>query len=93
MQPAAVARRVVHLPDIDRFSVESDGRRLGFLSYTLERRKTMLIDFVVVDPQSGTDDIRVELVTAAVVWAREHGFLILAVCPAARAMLESMPAA
>ena len=86
-------RRIIHIPDIDRFSLEREGRRVGFLSYTLERRKTMLIDVIEVEPDIEIDQIRGELMMAAVDWAREHGFLVLAQCPRARALLEALPAA
>jgi predicted GNAT family acetyltransferase len=83
-------RRLVHLQDIERFALEQGGKRIGFLSYTLERRKTMLIDVVVVDPDAQGDPVDSELMTAAVSWARDHGFLIIAQCAVARAMMEAM---
>jgi len=90
MHDVLAPRRLVHLPDIERFALEQNGKRIGFLSYTLERRKTMLIDVVEVHPDAQGEPVDSELMTAAVGWARQHGFMIIAQCAIARAMLETM---
>jgi predicted GNAT family acetyltransferase len=74
--------KVTHRIEIERFVCERDGRRAGFLSYTLERRKTLVIDCVEVEPEDGHDDVARELMDAALAWARSHGFVVVGSEPA-----------
>ena len=48
---------VTHRTEIERFVCEREGRRAGFLSYTLERRKTFVIDVVEVAPEYRRDGV------------------------------------
>jgi len=73
---------VVHRTEIERFVCERDGRRAGFLSYTLERRKTFVIDCVEVAPEQSHDAVARELMDAALAWARTHGFVVVGSEPA-----------
>lgn len=68
---------VTHRTEIERFVCERDGRRAGFLSYTLERRKTFVIDCVEVAPEYGQDSVVRELMSAALNWARTHGLVVV----------------
>ena len=69
--------RVTHRTEIERFVCERDGRRAGFLSYTLERRKTFVIDVVEVAPEYSQDGVGPELMAAAVAWVRSHGMVVI----------------
>lgn len=69
--------RVTHRTEIERFVCERDGRRAGFLSYTLERRKTFVIDVVEVAPEYRRDGVVRELMTAALDWARSRGMVVI----------------
>ena len=58
---------------------ERDGRPAGFLSYTLERRKTFVIDCVEVAPEYRRDGVVRELMHAALSWARAHGLVVVGI--------------
>lgn len=70
---------VTHRTEIERFVCEREGRRAGFLSYTLERRKTFVIDVVEVAPEYRRDSVARELMHAAVSWARSHGLIVVGI--------------
>jgi len=70
---------VTHRTEIERFICERDGQRAGFLSYTLERRKTFVIDCVEVAPEYRRDGVVHELMNAARTWARAHGLIVVGV--------------
>ena len=70
---------VTHRSEIERFVCERDGRRAGFLSYTLERRKTFVIDCVEVAPEYRRDGVVHDLMSAALTWARAHGLVVVGV--------------
>ncbi len=72
---------------IERFAIEADGQRVAFLSYTLERRRTMTID-IVATPHGESAAMRERLLAAACRWARENGYTALACCPEAREYLR-----
>ena len=82
MSAAPGPSTVIHRTEIERFVCERDGRRAGFLSYTLERRKTLVIDCVEVAPEFGEDGVGPELMDAALTWARAHGFVVVGTEPA-----------
>ena len=79
MRDDAQPSSVTHRTEIERFVCERDGRRAGFLSYTLERRKTFVIDCVEVAPEFRRDGVVHELMTAALTWARAHGLVVVGV--------------
>jgi len=70
---------VTHRTEIERFICEREGRRAGFLSYTLERRKTFVIDLVEVAPEYRRDGVVHELMNAALSWARSHGLIVVGI--------------
>lgn len=70
---------VTHRTEIERFVCEREGRRAGFLSYTLERRKTFVIDVVEVAPEYRREGVVHELMAAAVSWARSHGLTVVGI--------------
>ena len=87
MLEPTTAHTLVHYPLIERFSIECDGRRVAFLSYTLERRRTMTIDVVAVPAGDGVGMGELLLATA-LAWAREHGYTVVAFCPPAQDFLR-----
>ena len=76
---AASPATVTHRTEIERFICERDGRRAGFLSYTLERRKTFVIDCVEVAPEYRRDSVVHDLMNAARTWARARGLIVVGV--------------
>jgi predicted GNAT family acetyltransferase len=72
---------IIHRTEIERFICERNGRRAGFLSYTLERRKTFVIDCIEVAPEYQYDGVDAELMAAALTWARDHGFVVVGTEP------------
>ncbi|HVQ42587.1 MAG TPA: GNAT family N-acetyltransferase [Vicinamibacterales bacterium] len=70
---------VTHRAEIERFVCEREGRRAGFLSYTLERRKTFVIDCVEVVPEYRQNGVVLELMHAALTWARAHGLIVVGI--------------
>ena len=86
LESAIVPTPVPH-PLLERFAIECDGRRLAFLSYTLERRRTMTIDVVSV-PSGDALALSDRLLTSAIVWARDNGYTVLGFCPPAQEFLR-----
>lgn len=70
---------VTHRTEIERFICEREGRRAGFLSYTLERRKTFVIDVVEVAPEYRREGVVHDLMNAALSWARSHGLIVVGI--------------
>ena len=70
---------VTHRTEIERFVCEREGRRAGFLSYTLERRKTFVIDVLEVAPEYRREGVVHDLMAAAVSWARSHGLIVVGI--------------
>jgi uncharacterized protein len=70
------------------FDLERDGRRIGFLSYSLEGDETMTIDHVQVDPSLRGSGLGAKLVAAAADWAREQKQKVVPICGFARAVLR-----
>ena len=79
MPDALAPSTITHRTEIERFVCERDGRRAGFLSYTLERRKTFVIDVVEVAPEYRRDGVVRELMSAALAWARNHGLVVVGI--------------
>ena len=78
---------LTHHPLIERFAIECEGRRVAFLSYTLERRRTMTID-VVAAPGGELTAMCDHLLAAAIRWARDNSYTVLPCCPPAREYLR-----
>ena len=87
MQEVTTTHTLVHYPLIDRFAIECDGRRVAFLSYTLERRRTMTIDVVMV-PAGDALALGDRLLVSAISWARDNGYTVLPFCPPAQEFLR-----
>jgi hypothetical protein len=87
MQDLSTAHTLAHHPLIDRFTIECEGRRLAYLSYTLERRRTMTID-VVMAPDGDVLNMSDRLLASAIAWGRDNGYTVLAFCPPAREFLR-----
>ena len=86
MPDLLMSQAVVHHPLIDRFAIECEGRRIAFLSYTLERRRTMTIDVIRAPGEYGP--LAGVLLAAAITWGREQGYTVLGFCPDAQAYLR-----
>jgi hypothetical protein len=89
LEPTTV-HTLVHHPLIERFAIECDGHRVAFLSYTLERRRTMTIDVVWTQASDGLG-MSDRLLTSAIAWGRDHGYTVLGCCPPAREFLRRQP--
>jgi predicted GNAT family acetyltransferase len=70
------------------FDLDIDGRRAGFLSYSLDGPATMVIDYVQVDPSLRGRKLGDRLVAAAVDWARANQRRIVPICSFARAVMR-----
>jgi len=62
------------------FIAEENGKRMGFISYEWMNEKVFAILHTVVEPAFQGKGIAKALLDAAVLYARENGFLIHAVC-------------
>ena len=71
-----------------RFELERAGKKIGYLSYALEGKDTMLIEYVEVDPAQRGGGMGARLVEAAVVWAREQRRVIVPLCGYARSVMR-----
>lgn len=69
------------------FDLNINGKRLGFLSYSLDE-KTLAIDYVQVDPSLRGKGMGEQLVRAAVEWARGHKRKVVPICSYARAVMR-----
>ncbi len=82
---------VTHRPAKDAshgtFDLESNGKAIGYLSYSLSGDATMIVDFVEVDPALRGKAMGERLVGAAVEWARANGRQIVPHCSYARAVI------
>ena len=63
-----------------RFELEGDGKRLGYLSYSLTDSDTLCIEYVEVSQELRGKQLGNRLVEAAVDWARQNGRRIVARC-------------
>jgi predicted GNAT family acetyltransferase len=70
------------------FDLEVDGKRAGFLSYSLDGDDTIVVDYVQVDPSLRGQRLGDRLVAAAVEWARANHRRILPICSFARAVMR-----
>ena len=78
-----------HQPGGKVFVLERDGRRMGYLSYTLPSPSAISIDYVEVDRSLRGSGMGNKLVDAAVAWARENDRTVQARCSFARAVLNA----
>jgi predicted GNAT family acetyltransferase len=72
------------------FELEGDGKRLGYLEYSLPDGDTVCIDYVEVDRALRGRRMGNRLVDAAVAWARTEKRNVTATCSFARAVLSQM---
>jgi predicted GNAT family acetyltransferase len=70
------------------FELSLNGRRAGYLSYSLTGADRMAIDYVEVDPAHRGKGYGVELVGAAVEWARANQRRVTPFCSYARAVMH-----
>jgi len=73
--------------DRGTFDLTIDGRKMGFLSYSLDSAD-MVVDYVQVDPSLRGQGRGEELVRAAVEWARANNRKIVPICSYARAVMK-----
>ena len=81
---------IAHRPESDSrgtFDLESEGRRIGFLSYSADD-ETVVIDYVQVDPSLRGKGMGEKLVAAAVDWARATKKKVTPICSYARALMR-----
>ena len=83
---------IIHRPEKTRssgtFDLERGGKRAGYLSYSLSGEDTMAIEYVEVSPALRGGGLGVELVGAAVKWARENKRMIVPLCGYARLVMQ-----
>ena len=73
------------------FHLEQDGRRVGYLDYSLSG-ETMRIHYVEVSSSLRGTALGRQLIDAAVAWARHEQKRIVPICGYARAVLQRTPA-
>jgi predicted GNAT family acetyltransferase len=78
-----------HQPSDSEFVLDREGRRLGYLAYSLSQDKVLTIDYVEVDRSLRGSGMGNRLVDAAVAWARENDLTVKARCSFARAVLAA----
>jgi uncharacterized protein len=84
-----VAREVHH--GQEEFVLRLDGRRCGFLSFTLPGDGVMNIDYVEVDPELRGSGHGRHLVEAAVAFAQAQQLRVVPICGYARAVIQRSP--
>lgn len=72
------------------FTIESEGKRLAELTYTVAGSRVILDHTTVEDELRGTGAGR-ELVRAAVEWARANHRRLMPLCPYARSVFDKTP--
>ena len=90
----AVPLEVRHVPAPPRgaFVIERDGRQLGRMTYVRAGAARVIIDHTEVDDALRGEGAGLQLLEAAVAWARTEGLKVIATCPFAKAMFERTPA-
>jgi predicted GNAT family acetyltransferase len=82
---------VTHRPGKDAasgtFELKSNGKSVGYLSYSLPDARTMTIDYVEVSSPLQGKGMGQHLVGAAVAWARETKRQVVPHCSYARAVM------
>ena len=73
------------------FELAMDGKRAGYLSYSLAGDTTMIVEYVEIDPSLRGKGLGERLVAAAVDWARANGRQIVPLCSYARAVFARTP--
>jgi predicted GNAT family acetyltransferase len=73
------------------FVMESDGKRLAEMTYTVAGSRVIIDHTTVDDALRGTGAGR-KLVEAAVQWARAENVKILPLCPFAKSVFDKTPA-
>jgi predicted GNAT family acetyltransferase len=89
MEVAMIA--TTHHPNTDAtrgtFDLSVDGQKAGYLDYHLPDAKTMVVEYVEIDPARRGRGLGQQLVGAAVDWARAHQRGIEPWCSYARAVI------
>lgn len=87
---------LTHRPEGGRprgtFELAVDGKRAGYLSYSLAGDTTMIVEYVEVNPSLRGKGLGERLVAAAVDWARANRRQIVPLCSYARAVFARTPA-
>lgn len=76
---------------LQEFVLRVDGDRLGSLDFTLPGAGIMRIEYVEVAAQLRGSGLGLELVRAAVNWARESDLRVVPICGYARAVITRDP--
>ena len=75
-------------PDQGFFLAEENGKRMGYLSYEWASDSVFAIMHTVVEPAYQGKGVAIELLNAAVAFARDGGYRIRPVCPYAEKVLH-----
>ena len=83
---------VTHRPGTDSasgtFELQSNGKSVGHLSYSLPDAATMTVDYVEVSPALRGKGMGEHLVSAAAAWARKTKRKVVPLCSYARAVMR-----
>lgn len=88
MPEATAPIRHIEHGDRGAFLIERDGERLAELTYRLESSGCATLDHTYVSPALRGEGVGMQLVEAAVDWARQRGMKLMPVCSYARAAFE-----
>jgi predicted GNAT family acetyltransferase len=72
------------------FVIETDGRRLAEMTYTVAGSR-VIIDHTTVDDALRGQGAGAQLVEAAVGWARANGRKLMPLCPFAKSVFDKTP--
>lgn len=70
------------------FLMERDGQRIAEMTYAIDENGSAVIDHTHVSPVLRGQGVGMQLVQAAVDWARGAGIKVVPVCSYARAVFE-----
>jgi len=74
------------------FFVGQDGAILAEMVYSMSSPNKMIIEHTEVDESLSGKGVGKQLVETAVLYARNHGIKIVALCPFAKGVLDIVPA-
>lgn len=73
------------------FKVNVDGRDAAKMTYSKAGDKMMIIDHTEVGDELRGKGVGLQLVKAAVAFAREHQIIVLPLCPFAKSVFDKTP--